>query len=160
MDYTVSIGIPRDLSHAEMQQCVALVCDGGAVDRKKAASNIPRACVLAVARNEKAIIGLGAIKRIQRRYTADVAKKSGYPLEPATPEVGYVVVHPKHRKKGLSGRIMDALVRQHPGVLFATTDDLAMKKTLSAAKFVRKGVEWDGNRGKLSLWVRLSVSSA
>jgi len=154
MDYTVSINIPKELSQTEMEQCVRLVCDGGAVDREKARKNIPHACALAVVRNGKTIVGFGAIKRIMRPHTADVARRSGYRLDPATPEVGYIAVHPKHRRKGLSGRILDALVRQHPGVLFATTDDVAMKKTLTAAQFAAKGVEWDGNRGKLSLWVR------
>lgn len=154
MDYTVSINIPKELSQAEIKRCVDLVCEGGAVDRVKAANNIPRACVLAVVRSGKTIVGFGAIKRIMRRHTLDVAKSSGYSLDPVTPEVGYIVVHPKHRRKGLSGRILNALVRQHPSVLFATTDDGAMKKTLATAKFARKGLEWDGNRGKLSLWVR------
>jgi GNAT superfamily N-acetyltransferase len=154
MDYIISITIPRDLSQAEMDRCVNIVCNGGAVDRDKASKNIPRSCVLAVARNGKTIVGVGAIKPMMRRHTADVAKLSGYPLDLATPEVGYISVHPSHRRKGLARRILDDLIRQHPGVLFATTDDTAMKKILKAAKFGGKGQEWDGSRGKLSLWVK------
>ena len=154
MLYTVKICIPSDLSHEEIQQCVSIVCNGGAVDRTKATSNIPHARVLAVVRNRNIIVGFGGIKRPQRGHTADVSKRSGYPLDPLTPEVGYIAVLPTHRRKGLSRRILNALVRQHPDLLFATTDDIAMKKTLAAAEFIRKGDEWPGNRGKLSLWVR------
>jgi GNAT superfamily N-acetyltransferase len=154
MLYTVKICIPSDLSHDEIEKCVSIVCDGGAVDRAKATRNIPRACALAVVRNGNIIVGFGAIKRLQRGHTADVSKRSGYPLDPLTPEVGYMAVLPTHRRKGLSRQILTALIGQHPGLLFATTDDIAMKKTLAGAKFVRKGDEWPGNRGKLSLWVR------
>jgi len=154
MDYTVVVCVPGDLSKSEMSQCAGLVCDGGAVDQKKVASNLPRARVLAVVRNAKTIVGLGAIKRVMRRHTSDVAKSSGYALDPAMSEIGYIAVHPEHRRKGLSGRILGALLQQRPGALFATTDDYAMKRTLACGQFVLRGHEWDGNRGKLSLWVK------
>jgi hypothetical protein len=152
--YTIHFCVPRNLSEVEMKQCVKTICEGGAVDREKATKNIPRARVLAVVRCGKTIVGLGAIKRIQRRHTSDVAERSGYPLDPATPELGYVVVRLKHRHKGLSGRILAALTKQHPGPLFATTDDPYMKKTLAGGGFVNKGQAWKGQRGTLSLWIR------
>lgn len=152
--YAIHICVPRDLSKVEMKQCEMTICEGGAVDRGKAAKNIPRARVLVIVRCGKTIVGVGAIKRIQRRHTSDVAERSGYPLDPATPELGYVAVSPKHRHKGLSGRILAALAKQHQGPLFATTDDTYMKKTLLGVGFVNKGRTWKGQRGILSLWIR------
>jgi hypothetical protein len=152
--YAIQVCVPRDLSEDEMQQSVTIVCEGGAVDRERATKNIPRVRLLVVVRTGKTIVGVGAIKRIQRRHTSDVAKLSGYPLDPATPELGYVAVHPKYRQRGLSGRILAALDKQHPGVLFSTTDDANMKKTLIGGGFANKGHEWEGQRGMLSLWIR------
>ena len=73
-----------------------------------------------------------------------------------TPELGYVAIAPQHRRRGLSHKIVDALVNAMPGSLFATTDDEHMMRTLSGAGFVRRGHEWPGHRGQLSLWLKES----
>jgi hypothetical protein len=64
----------------------------------------------------------------------------GFPRE--TPELGYIVAAPQHRRRELPHRLLDALLNAVPGGLFATTDDDEdMIKTLFPAGFVRLGNE-------------------
>jgi hypothetical protein len=124
------------------------------VDPDSAAAELPRAVAVAVARRGDEIVGVGAIKRVRTDYAARRADLSGAPFNPDTPELGYVAVDGNHRSKGLSGRIVAALLSKHNGPLFATTDNQYMKSTLTTAGFVQKGCEWKGGRGTLSLWLK------
>jgi len=49
---------------------------------------------------------------------------------------------------------MRECLHNQDGPLFATTDDVRMKATLGKVGFTQKGYEWDGDRGRLSLWVK------
>jgi GNAT superfamily N-acetyltransferase len=66
----------------------------------------------------------------------------------------YIAVHDQHRGNGLSHRLVHELLNDRVGALYATTDDEYMKRTLVAAGFAQQGGEWEGNRGRLSLWIR------
>jgi RimJ/RimL family protein N-acetyltransferase len=70
------------------------------------------------------------------------------------PELGYVAVDSDHQGRGLSSRIVAALLSEHAGPLFATTDNEFMKKTLAKSGFMQKGKEWNGQRGRLTLWIK------
>jgi len=63
-------------------------------------------------------------------------------------------VDPAHQGKGLSHRIVAALLSKNGGPLFATTSSDGMKKTLVKAGFVQKGREWKVQKGELSPWMR------
>jgi len=152
--YTVTICSPNDLSKPEKSSCIALVRSGGALINSDAAAGVLRASVFAVARERGRIVAVGAIKPIRRKYASEVAKKSTYAFDPTTPELGYVAVDTQHRNRGLSCRVVEALLENHTGNIFATTDDKFMMKTLQRAAFVRRGKKWKGNRGILSLWIR------
>lgn len=151
--YAVEYCSFNKLGEEERATCVDIVTAGGAVKLVYAEAELPLAPVVALVRSGQEIVGVGAIKRI-RPYTASVARYSGYPFNPNTNELGYVAVDDKHENRGLSSRIVTALLSKHDGPLFATTDDDRMKNTLRKAGFQMKGHEWDGDRGCLSLWLK------
>jgi acetyltransferase (GNAT) family protein len=152
--YRVSACTPGDFSEAELNTCVEIVRDGGAV--AVSLEKLQNARALAVARKGGLIVGVGSIKGDRPDRAADIARESAFAFPKENPELGYVAVVPQHRRRGLSHQLADALVKAMPGSLFATTDDEYMVKTLSGAGFVRRGREWPGRRGKLSLWLKTS----
>lgn len=100
------------------------------------------------------IAGVGAIKRSRPNYVSDKAKKSQFDFDRETLELGYVAVDKNHQGHRLSYCIVEALLSRYSGRLFATTDHDGMKKALEHAGFKQKGFEWQGKRGKLSLWLK------
>lgn len=154
-EYRVAACGPGDLSDAELSSCVEIIRAGGAV--AISLEKVQKAKMLAFASKSRVIVGVGSIKRERPGRAADVAHKSGFSFPQETPELGYVAIAPRHRRRGLSHKIVDALVKAMPGSLFATTDDEHMMRTLSGAGFVRRGHEWPGHRGQLSLWLKESV---
>lgn len=154
--YVVSVCVPGALSAAETERCVAIITRGGAVKVKFALTELPRASVLAIARDKAEIVGVGAVKRTRSNYAAGIAKenKSGFDFDKNMPEVGYIAVDERHRGQRLSHSILGQLLANHDGPVFATTDEEKMKRVLSAHGFAMEGKEWDGDRGKLSLWIR------
>lgn len=154
-EYEVTLTDPANLTAAQVSACIAIIKDGGAVDTASAKTELPLSSVSAIALKNREIVGVGAIKRIRRGYASDIAKRSEERFPSNTPELGYVAVHADHRQKGLSRRLVAELLQAHCGRLFATTYTDAMKKTLAAAGFVRKGREWKSVKDEmLSLWVK------
>ncbi len=152
--YDVMLRAPKDLTTADFAICVTVIREGRAVNWKSAARELPHAEVLAIAYGGKQIVGVGAIKRSRPDYAAEVSEKSGVTFPSETSELGYVAVHPDHRDRHLSRRLVEALLSRQKGRLFATTDSERMKGTLAKAGFSKKGKEWKGNRGMLSFWER------
>jgi hypothetical protein len=107
-----------------------------------------------VVRKNGAIVAVGAIKCALPSYVADVGRKAGHAIADGAQELGYVSVDPPHRGQHPSSRIVRTLEENNDGQLFGTTDDARMKSVLTKAGFQRKGGEWKGERGDLSLWVR------
>ena len=98
-----------ELSDADVDTCVRIIAEGNAVDPAFARRNLPRSLAVAVARIRGEIVGVGTVKPIRRAYAERTAKESGFPFDPATPELGYVAVDPDHRGKHLSTKIVKAL---------------------------------------------------
>jgi len=144
-----------ELDDAALERCATLLKTGGAVEPVSAAQ-LRCATKLVLAMKGEEIVGVGTIKGIRKGYTGRVAgpKKSGFAFPAETPELGYVAVDPGHRRKGLSHGLLDELLKDQAGTLFATTYDPRMKKTLAAAGFAAKGKEWKGREEMLSLWLR------
>jgi hypothetical protein len=154
-EYTVNASAPSALSQTELADCVTLIASGGAVDPSSAKRELPYATSVATARKSDTVVGVGAIKRIRRGYASSISKHSGVNFPSDTPELGYVRIHDDHQRKGLSRRIVTALLSGYGGAVFATTSSAAMKKTLREAEFCMEGCEWEGKSGaQLSLWLR------
>jgi hypothetical protein len=154
--YEVTCGVPSEFTDAELEKCIAIVKAGDAVVPGSVARDLPRAKVIAVARKDSEIVGVGTIKPIRLDYARGIAgpKKSGWHFDPRVPELGYVAIDGQHRRHGLSERIVAKLLC-HEKQLFATTSNEFMKRTLRESKFVSKGGEWRGRRGDLlSLWIK------
>jgi RimJ/RimL family protein N-acetyltransferase len=107
-----------------------------------------------VVRQGAVVVAVGAIKRVRHDYAASRVNASGFRFPTGIPELGYVARHPAHKGHGFAPRIVEALVSQHAGPLWATTDSAGMKDALGRAAFERKGKEWRGVRGQLSLWLK------
>jgi predicted GNAT family N-acyltransferase len=153
-EYEVGACTPRDLARAELETCFAIIEQGEAVDVDSMKRDLPRSSVLAVARKDTKIVGVGAIKPVRKGYAAKASRNSRVKFPPETPELGYVAVDEIPRDDGLSYRIVEALLSRNTGRLFATTDAIGMKKPLAKYGFVKKGDEWKGERGMLSYWER------
>lgn len=152
--YVVSVHLGTDLTDSDAAACSAILAEGGAVNVKSAAAELPKARLVATVRRGNMIVGVGAIKRERPDYASEKARLSGFDFHTNTPELGYVAVLHEHRNRGLSGRIVEALTAEYAGRLFATTDNEFMKKTLAGARFAQRGASWEGQRGQLSLWIR------
>lgn len=156
MNDDVQICAPGELSTAEIQSCISLVQKGGALENPKwAADQLPRAIIIAIKRDGREIVGVGAIKPQRPKYAADKARKSGFEFDSNAHELGYVVVKESHRGKGISRSITTKLLSAfQTRPLFATTPNPRMKRTLKKIGFIRRGNEWPGKKGKLSLWIK------
>lgn len=152
--YVLTSCAPNNLTDAELKACVSLVSHGGAVPRRFAEPGLRKASLLAVVRRGADIVAVGAIKRVRHDYAVRRAKLSGIRFPSGTPELGYVARSPAHRGRGFALRIVRALVSEHAGPLWATTDSAGMKDALGKAGFLRRGSEWTGARGQLSLWLK------
>ena len=143
-----------ELSDADVDTCVRIIAEGNAVDPVSARRNLPRSLAVAVARIGGEIVGVGTVKPIRRAYAERTAEESGFPFDPATPELGYVAVNPDHRGKHLSTKIVKALTAGR-STLYARTSDPRMKSALIRGGFAQRGREWRGQRGdQLSLWLK------
>ena len=151
--YRFESSVPSNLSESDMLRCVEIVGSGGAVTKENATRGLERASALVVVRKGADIIAVGAIKRALPSYIAGVGRKAGHPIADGAHELGYVSVDPPHRGQHLSSRIVRTLKENNNGHLFGRTDDGRMKSVLTNAGFQRKGGEWKGERGNLSLWV-------
>jgi len=143
-----------ELSDADVDACVRIIAKGNAVDPASARRNLPRSCAVAVARIGGEIVGVGTVKPIRRAYAERTAEESGFPFDPATPELGYVAVDPDHRGKHLSTKIVKILAMGR-SALYARTSDPRMKSALIRGGFAQRGAEWLGRRGdRLSFWLK------
>src|SRR5262245_52740959 len=115
------------LNEEELSRCLAIIEEGEAVDIDAAMENLPAALTVAVARKEGEAVGVGAIKAIRPGYARHAARNSEFAFDPNMHELGYVAVTEAHRGKRLSERIVDELLSQYAGPLFATTSSPAMK---------------------------------
>ena len=155
-EYVLTTCTPSDLRKADLRACVSLVSAGGAVPRKFAEAGLEHATLLAVVRCGAHVVAVGAIKRVRHDYAARRARASHFAFPASTPELGYVARSPDHKGHGFAAQILSALTSQHTGPLWATTDLARMKAALGDAGFKRKGKEWTGARGRLSLWLKPS----
>jgi GNAT superfamily N-acetyltransferase len=147
------------LKGIDRKTCVTLLRDGGAVNARVASKQLPDANLMIVARSNDELVGVGAVKQWRQEYASEVSARSKYELAHSMHELGYVVVAPDHRGRGVAGLIVTNLTAKCDFPLFATTDDPSMKAILQKSGFAKKGQEWQGKRSLLSLWVRAHWSA-
>lgn len=146
---------PTTLSREDWEQVKAILGDGEAVNLESALREIPRAPVFAIGRVLTSVIGIAAIKRPRPNYAAAKMKDAHFEFDPQMNELGYVAIHPDHKGNHYSGQLVDAVVAAFNKPLFSTTDSREMKFTLGNRGFVQRGCAWQGERGELTLWLRM-----
>lgn len=147
------------LSQTDLDACVALITEGGAVtDPETAREHLPHCLFVVVKRDGDQIVGVGAIKGQRPGYAGDIAskEKSGYAFDSHMHELGYVVVRESHQGNDYSKHITEELLSLFRGKpLFATTPNQRMRTTLERKGFVRQGNSWPNRKGEdLTLWIR------
>ena len=95
--YMLTTSDPVEFTTADLAACVGLIGGGGAVNPASSERELPLATYVTVVRAEGQVVGVGAIKRIRPDYTSKVAIRSGAPIDPGTPELGYVSVSAEHQ---------------------------------------------------------------
>lgn len=104
------------------------------------------------------IVGAGVLKDPSRNYRSSKFAAAGVAIDgyEDAPELGYIVVAKDMEGQRLGERLVRAVADPLAGNCFATTDNPRMHGKLTRAGFSRQGQEWQGARGKLSLWTRPS----
>jgi len=160
----VTTKAPKRCTSAEIGAFEGLVLKGGEVDPHGLSGRISRADVLAFAYVSHELAGVAALKRPTGNYHASVFKKSASPRPRAVfpVELGWVYVLESQRRKGISQKLVDALLKASGQAnVFATsrTDNVPMHRVLERAGFVRTGVAYPSGRGKhqLQLFVHTAV---
>lgn len=100
------------------------------------------------------IVAAAAWKQPTAAYRRDKFVAADAPIagfETAS-ELGYVVIAPEMQGKKLSGVLVQAIVTRITEPTFATTDNNTMRNNLERSGFTRVGKDWQGKKGKLSLW--------
>lgn len=151
-------GTFEELATEEKEEVARLVLDGGAVDatREQIGNRLRKASRLALLRDCSTgrVAGVAALKRPNRAYRRRKFADAGVPLSgfENAPELGYVVVAEAKRGQKLSGRLVELIAQNLREPAFATTDSDTMKNNLERSGFSRAGSEWQGTKGRLSLW--------
>ena len=159
MAETLETFLTGALSQKDLDACVALIKEGGAItDPETAAEHLPECLFVVVQRDGDEIVGVGAIKGQRPDYAKGIAsnRKSGYAFDHNMHELGYVVVKDSHQGKGLSKTITDKLLSLFQGKpLFATTSNERMRTTLEKRGFVQRGRSWPNRKDEpITLWIR------
>src|SRR3954447_17026910 len=119
--YTIGLCTVGDLSPAELARCVKLVAEGDALDEHYVKDGLPKARLVAVARRDGQIVGVGVIKGDNAAHARTVARQSKFAFAPETLELGYVSVDEDHKDQHLSTKLVEALVSRQSGPMYATT---------------------------------------
>jgi hypothetical protein len=153
---------PRELSEEDVEEIVLLVKKGGAVDTTHLRGHLRTAELVVLFHSKAELVAVGVIKAERRGYAASVARHAKCAFPTDLREIGYVSVNPQHQHKGLSHKVVEALLAAHKGDLFATTFAPWMKRTLAGHGFRQVGSEWPSKRSpgaNVSLWIGTAGSS-
>lgn len=136
------VGKPADFTVDERATFVAFVAAAGEVDPVPLAGLIDRARTLIALDDGSAVIATAAIKTPNAGYRTGVFAKAGVPLLAAAHplELGWVHVHPEHRRQGHAARLVAEALRAAEGSgVYATTRSAAMRTILERVGFVVSG---------------------
>lgn len=136
---------PLDMTEQERDEFTAFVGDAGEVSLATLPGLVEQAASLITAYVDGKLIGTAAIKRPHPGHRRDEFAKAGaMPHADSFPlELGWVVVHPDHRQRGLGRAMVAAAVSAAPREgLYATTKTEGMKRILARLGFEKLGSEY------------------
>lgn len=145
-------------SEVELDQFRHLVATFGQVDARDLVQRIKVAERLCMISANLSIAGTSALKRPNESYLAKVEIDTGVNLAGHPFELGWIVVAPDFRRRGLSRQLVQKVLagRKWPGI-FATTSNSHMKSVLKRYGFQKAGRSYPSklNSGELiELWLR------
>lgn len=149
-----------DLGREDQRAVAALVKEGGAIPDsiEQILPRLARSHRVELLREPgtNRIVGAGVLKDPSTNYRCNKFAEAGVAIDgyEDAPELGYIVVAKDRERQGLGERLVRAVANPLTKGCFATTDDPTMFRKLVRAGFSRQGQEWQGVRGKLSLWTR------
>jgi len=150
---------PAEVTAAERAAFMQQVREGGEVDPDTLRALVDRAVALAMASNDGAMVGVGAIKRPNPTHRSHVFKAAKVDLLSEAFELGWLFVHPDMRGRGLSCGLVAALVPCIGAArVYATSrvDNAPMHATLNRFGFKSVGVPYPSrqNDTTIQLFVR------
>jgi GNAT superfamily N-acetyltransferase len=139
---TVRIEKPAHLSAADKAAFVAFVASAGEVDPNTLPALVDRAATLVLLLEGDEIIGTAAVKTPFPAHRQGEFDKAAVPQhEAAFPlELGWIVVHPNHRRRGHARTLVAAAVEAASNIgLYATTKTDQMRPILEESGFIVQG---------------------
>ena len=100
ISYVFELRQPPNWRDEELEVCLGLLAQGGAVDIRYASTLLPNAVAVVLVRHENEIVGVAAVKMQRAEYAERISRKSRFQLPSEAWELGYVVVSEPHRGKG------------------------------------------------------------
>ena len=138
---------PSECTSAELDSFAALVRLGGQVYTDGLRERIAAADRLAFHDQNGKLVGVAGLKNLPHSYRAGIfrqaqsARSAGdFPLE-----LGWVVVAPDHRGRGISGRLVQALLEaalERNVYAISHTDNTPIHRALERHHFAREGVPY------------------
>jgi len=138
---TITVKAPEACDREDLKAFEGLVQKGAEVQSHGLAALIRQANALAFVHASGRLVGVAALKQPLASYRKSVFEKAatGYASTQYSVELGWVYVIPSERGKGISGRVLEALLKSAADVnMFATsrTDNAAMHRSLERFGFV------------------------
>lgn len=135
---------PKATSDNDIRAFEGLVREGGEINPEGLSGRIMQAYFLAFAYEDGVLAGVGALKRPDATYRKSVFLKARATQRPTDfPfEMRWIYVRPAHRRKGISGAIVQCLMSEvRDQNVFATSrvNNVGMHKPLERAGFARVG---------------------
>jgi GNAT superfamily N-acetyltransferase len=135
---------------ATRQEIYAFVVAAGAVPAHQALrTNLRTAKRLALMRDGGKLVAVGAVKTPQASYLARLKDNSGIDVTEYNAELGYIATSPEYRRRGCATRIVDVLLDNFKGPIFATTSNTSIAAMLCAHHFTPKGKTWPSRANML-----------
>lgn len=138
----IRIENPAHLSAAETAAFVAFVASAGEVDPVTLPGLVDHAAALVMLLEGDAIIGTAAIKTPFAAHRQGEFEKATVPQRAAAfpLELGWIVVHPNHRRQGHARTLVAAAVKAaSDGGIYATTKTDQMRPILEECGFIVQG---------------------
>lgn len=160
---TFTVTKPAEASVRDLRDFTALVRAGAEVTLAGLEARIRAAFTLVLARQDRCVVGIAALKVPNSNYRATVFRKAAVAAVPCTfpLELGWVFVEPRSRGTGLSHSLVSRALAVAPtSAIFATSrsDNIAMHRSLIAGGFAQHVVAYASARGAHSLELFLRPS--
>jgi len=155
----ILVSAPSELTDEEKAEFVNFVADAGEVALATLPALVESAVAL-ITMHDGQLIGTAAIKRPYDQHRRDAFAKAGAPeLADKFPlEIGWIVVHPNHRKNGNGSALVRAAIdAASSDSVYATTKSDGMKRILSRLGFEKLGDDYPSALDpsvRLALFVR------